>query len=227
MSGNKQQMILVVDDSKLIRVEAKNILESLGYGVDTAEGGEAGISKIFEIKPDLVLLDIEMPDINGLEVFKHIRAEDNFQTLPLFIFFTTHIDKKLEGFKLGVSDFISKSLAKSNPEEFHARIHAHLKIAKLIRKNIELEKLNIINSTSTSARHEIFQPLTIINVEISSVLSRKDLIPRCEHCISALTSAKKAATKIKNIVEDFSSIETTETIELSGGGNVLARSQHK
>ena len=227
MLSNKCHNILVVDDSKLIRVEAKKILQSFGYTADTANGGYEGIAKILKDKPDLVLLDIEMPDLSGQEVFRRIRSKAEFKITPCFIFFSTRSDKKMESLKHGASDFISKSLAKEDPDEFYSRIHAHLKIASLMKKNLELEKLAIIKAAGTSARHEIFQPLTVVNIGIGTVLSRKDLLPRCETCVAALTSAQIATKKIKNIVHDFHNIKSTKTIELSGGGRVLSRSKYK
>ncbi len=227
MEESKKHNILVVDDSKIILNKMKRILGSFGYCVDTAEGGKEGISKVLSRKPDLLLLDIEMPDIDGFEVFRQVRAQEKFQVLPVIIFFTGHSTKKVKGLRLGASDFIAKQLASNNPEEFHARIHSHLKIADLMRKNVELEKLSIIEATSTSARHEIFQPLSVISVEASSILNRKDQFPECKHCVSALKQIKKSVTKITQIVQGFSEVKTSETVKYAGGGNMLARSEGK
>lgn len=224
MIKKSQQKILVIDDSKIVLNEMKNILDSFGYISDIAEGGNAGFLKILDIKPDLVLLDVEMPDINGFEVFRRIRARSKYLSLPIIVFFTSKSNKKVEGLKLGASDFISKLLAKEDPDEFNARIHGHLKVAELMRRNIELEKLDIIRATSTSARHEIFQPLTVISVGVHSVLSCKNCIPKCDDCISALKPTKKAIKDITDIVKEFSNINTTETIKYAGGGDMLSRS---
>lgn len=226
MCVNKEQNILLVDDSKIIRQKTRELIESFGHKVNTADGGKDGVSKILRDKPDLVLLDIEMPDMDGLEVFREIRQRDKFQVLPIIIFFTSCSEKRLEGIQLGASDFISKTLPEKDPVEFKSRIHAHLKIADLIKEKIKLEKLHFIKAASTSVHHEIFQPLTVINVGVSSVLSRHDLISRCDHCVSALTPAKKAVGKITKTIKEFGDLKETETVEISGGGTVLNRSRY-
>lgn len=74
--GNKKR-ILVVDDSSFLRNSLKKILEDHGYEVlGTAENGLEAIAKYKELKPDLVTLDIIMPQMNGLEVLKLLRAVD-------------------------------------------------------------------------------------------------------------------------------------------------------
>lgn len=69
--------ILIVDDSPVLRIMLQEMLESLGHDiVGEAENGETAISKFRELKPELVTLDVSLPDINGLEVLQKIRRID-------------------------------------------------------------------------------------------------------------------------------------------------------
>jgi CheY-like chemotaxis protein len=75
--------ILVVDDEESIRLLFKEELEEEGYEVELAEGGEEALEKLTQWKPDLVTLDLKMPDMGGLEVLERIREED--KDLPVII----------------------------------------------------------------------------------------------------------------------------------------------
>jgi len=101
--------ILVVDDSKLIRMELQNMLESLGHEVNAAEDGQIGYEKYKELQPDLVTMDINMPNWNGLVAVQNIIAE-----FPdaLIIMISSIEDKQMtyECIGAGAVDFISKPI---------------------------------------------------------------------------------------------------------------------
>ena len=75
--------ILVVDDEESIRLLFKEELEEEGYKVELAEGGEEALKKLRTSKPDLITLDLKMPDMGGLEVLERIREEN--KDLPIII----------------------------------------------------------------------------------------------------------------------------------------------
>ena len=70
---NKPPLILTIDDEKVIRNSFKDILEDNGYEVIQAENGHIGLKKIREHKPDLILCDLQMPEMNGLEVVRAVK----------------------------------------------------------------------------------------------------------------------------------------------------------
>jgi len=219
--------ILVVDDSMIIRKESQEILESFGYKVDLATGGGEGLRAVIRKKYDLVLLDIEMPKINGFQVFQRIRSRDALKTLPIIIFFTEQMELKVEGLKLGASDFILKSLAKTNTTEFHARIEAHLKIGELIRKQMEIEKRNILQAATTTAFHEIFNPLTAAMTGVDFALKNYDEKEDCQECVAMLKTAREGLDKIEEAVRKISSLETTTLMPYAGGGKMMRLNTEK
>ena len=104
---DKKAKILVVDDDEAILVFLKEVIESEGYSFLSASRGEEALIKIKEDKPDLVMLDIEMPDLNGLEVLGLIREED--KTLPVIILTAYGTSERFkEAMRLKVSGFIPK-----------------------------------------------------------------------------------------------------------------------
>ena len=118
MSNN----ILIVDDEKAIADIIKFNLEKEGYTVYTANDGEEGIKKVFELMPDLVLLDIMMPKKDGFQVLKEIRAKYQIPVIMLTAK-EEEVDKVL-GLELGADDYVVKPFSM---RELMARVKANLR----------------------------------------------------------------------------------------------------
>jgi len=114
--------ILVVDDDPQIRRIMRTVLTGAGYEVDDAKTGEEALLKVREFRPDLVLLDINMPGMSGLETCKEIRADPNVAIIML----TVHDAEadKVAALDAGADDFVTKPF--STPE-LMARIRAALR----------------------------------------------------------------------------------------------------
>jgi two-component system chemotaxis response regulator CheY len=101
--------VLVVEDSATMRSFVVAALEAEGFEVTTAKSGFEALRVLKERKFDLVITDINMPDINGLEVVKHVRENPNHKEIPLIIISTDGRDRDRErGMKLGASDYLIK-----------------------------------------------------------------------------------------------------------------------
>jgi len=104
--------ILIVDDEMLIRELIKAQLTSAGFSaLDAAEDGLVGLQRINDTRPDLVILDIQMPEMTGIEVLKKIRANPDFDDMPIIVE-TGHDDKAVrnEVLKAGATDIIPKPI---------------------------------------------------------------------------------------------------------------------
>ncbi|MEO9893034.1 response regulator [Aurantibacter sp.] len=111
--------ILTIDDQELILLSVDKRLKELGYTVETASSGEAGIQIFDSFKPDLVLVDINMGDMSGLDVVKHIRTNEDKKT-PILVM-SGNTDEKIimDGFDLGIDDYMKKPVSL---DEMAARI---------------------------------------------------------------------------------------------------------
>ena len=114
--------ILVIDDEPQIRRIMRTTLTGAGYEVDDAKTGEEGLVKVREFRPDLVLLDINMPGMGGLAACREIRADPNVAIIMLTVH-NTEADK-VEALDAGADDFVTKPF--STPELL-ARIRAALR----------------------------------------------------------------------------------------------------
>ena len=117
--------ILVVDDSSTIRELLKNILEAEGFEVISVSTGEEALEKIYSFSPDLVILDIRLPGINGYEVCKKIKQDCLFASLPIIMLTSQNSDEdQITGLDMGVDDYVTKPF---KPSVLLARINSVIK----------------------------------------------------------------------------------------------------
>ena len=100
---------LVVDDSKVIRLVARRILESLNFAVEEAEDGRQAMMACQKQMPDVILLDWNMPEMNGIDFLKELRKTDAGQS-PVVVFCTTETDIShiQEAISAGANEYIMK-----------------------------------------------------------------------------------------------------------------------
>ena len=136
--------ILIVDDIVENLVLLSNFIERFGYQNTFAKNGKEAIASVETNKPDLILLDLMMPVMNGLECCKKLKAEPNYRDIPI-IFITASYEEKhlIEALKLGGNDYVTKPLKKN---ELRTRIQNQLTIyqqtKEIKKKNLELELAN-------------------------------------------------------------------------------------
>ncbi|MCX6354154.1 MAG: diguanylate cyclase [Candidatus Aureabacteria bacterium] len=118
--------ILIVDDDESLRTLLKARIKSEGYEVFTAAGGREALRIIRGRKPDLVLLDIMMPDMDGQEVLKRMKEKGQDGFIP--VIFLTARDATVQCLELGAADYIQKPF---NSEELLARIRAQIRVKEL------------------------------------------------------------------------------------------------
>ena len=105
----KKSRILVIEDENLMNRTIEFQLKKDGYEVDTALDGKSGIAKVEANYYDLIILDIMLPYLNGLEILAKIKQNEEKKFIPVIIISATGLeDTVLEGFKLGANDFITK-----------------------------------------------------------------------------------------------------------------------
>ncbi len=129
--------ILVVDDTHANLQVLAGMLKDRGYKVRPVPSGKLALLAAQRDPPDLILLDINMPEMNGYEVCERLKADDQLKGIPIiFISALTDQMDKVKAFATGGVDYITKPF---QMEELHARVETHLKIHRL---QIELEETN-------------------------------------------------------------------------------------
>ncbi len=108
----QKQILLVVDTMTVIMVE-KMMLSGHGFEITTATNGVEGLQKAHENPPDLILLDIMMPEIDGIEICRQLKSDPETENIPVIIVTAKGEPKKVEeAFLAGCSDYITKPIDK-------------------------------------------------------------------------------------------------------------------
>ena len=118
--------VLIVEDDALIVKVYSTRLKSSGHNVFTAEDGEMGLELARKIIPDVVLLDLMLPKLSGLEVLTELKKDPKTSKFPIIVYSNLGRDKEIQKAKnLGAVEFITK--ADSTPQQVVAKIEAYLK----------------------------------------------------------------------------------------------------
>ncbi|MES9845910.1 MAG: response regulator [Candidatus Sedimenticola sp. 6PFRAG5] len=129
--------ILVVDDTAANLKLVSEMLSSQGYKVRPANSGELALTTISVKQPDLVLLDVRMPGMDGYEVCSRLRSDPATSDLPIiFLSALDEAEGRSKGFEVGGSDFITKPVVQ---DELFARVRIQLELQRLRKRVAELE----------------------------------------------------------------------------------------
>ncbi|MCT7982540.1 response regulator [Laspinema sp. A4] len=151
-------LILVVDDVRQNLQVIGEILELAGYETTFAPSGQQALSRVKTAQPDLILLDLMMPEMSGIEVCEILKKDPDFSEIPIiFLTASNEIDNLLQAFKKGANDYITKPF---RSEEILVRIEAQLTNKKLKQKleekNQELEaEIGVRRRTEESLQQAI------------------------------------------------------------------------
>lgn len=184
-----KKRILVIEDDEDFR-EALVLLLGTDFAVETAENGVAGIKAALQSPPDIILLDLKMPDMDGFQTCKALRLDSDLMQIPIIVvsgFNST--DDRTRAFEAGADDFIPKPF---NTEEFLARLHRKLAVTSKSTMSVaqaESTKISCGNLHLDLEHHGVEvdgKPIAVSDLEFriihqlmahcGQVISRKDLI---------------------------------------------------
>jgi two-component system sensor histidine kinase/response regulator len=158
LNSDEQATILVVDDNPTNLRMLVDYLREIGYRTLVANSGERALAQLERVQPDLILLDVMMPGIDGFETCRRIKAVPAAVDIPI-IFMTalSETQHKLDGFQAGAVDYVTKPFQQ---EEMSARISAHLMIQ---RQRRELERVNAAKDLFISViGHDLRGPFSVL-----------------------------------------------------------------
>ena len=165
--SDSKSIILVIDDEPLNLQVLAEILKTKNHIVRTAIDGKRALKNVEKFLPDLILLDIEMPDMDGYEVCELLKKNENTKTIPvIFISSLTEVMDKIKAFKVGGVDYVTKPF---EAEEILARVTTHLNLKRIqeefIKKNLSLQK-------EIQEHKKTQEKLVETNEELKDVLSQ-------------------------------------------------------
>lgn len=209
-----QGTLLIVDDIPENVSVLFRFLGTAGFKVLVAQNGEQALQMFDFARPDLILLDVMMPGMDGFEVCQLLKSQENTKEIPI-IFMTALADTvdKVKGFSLGAADYITKPVQQ---EEVLARINAHLTVRKLQRQlseqnrllqdqSAELQQRNQeLEAFSRTVAHDLKNPLNVVKGYLEMLLT-DDSPETTENTESReiLTLATQASDKMINIIDSL------------------------
>jgi signal transduction histidine kinase len=238
-AGPPQARILVVDDSSTNLRLLERILASQGYSVQLASDGTQGLELAQADSPDLILLDIMMPGMNGYEVCERLKTDEQTRDIPvLFISALDATGDKVKAFEAGGEDYVTKPF---QHEEVLARVATHLALRKLQRQlqaanrelamhleeldaaNAELQARNAeLDAFAHTVAHDLKNPLSNLMGYAEFVsTSYPDLPEQDVH--KSLHTIVKTGQKMNSIIEELLLLSQVRKVEVKTGRLDTAR----
>ncbi|MFB0517994.1 MAG: response regulator [Acidobacteriota bacterium] len=202
--------ILIIDDEASIRDSCSQVLSKEGYVTETAEDGSIGLEKVRKAKPDLVLVDLKMPGISGMEVLESLKELDP-DIVSIVITGYATIESAVEAMKLGAYDYIPKPFT---PDELRLITRRGLEKRRLLLETATLrqEKKQMEENFISLVTHELRSPLiavkqyfdVILDEEISGRLKnkQKEMLGRASQRIDGLMKLVNDWLQMMGIKED-------------------------
>lgn len=212
MTVNLPSLILIVDDVPQNLQVLNATLSEEGYRVAAAKGGEQAFKALERIQPDLILLDIMMPGMDGYEVCRLLKANEQTRNIPvIFLTAKSESEDMIKGFECGGVDYITKPF---QTPELLARVHTHTELKrnrdlildytqKLKERTVELERLNDEkNQFLGIASHDLKNPLGNILMLSQLMKSSREHVLQNEDLMGIIDrSAKKMLSIVDNLLD--------------------------
>lgn len=148
----KEALILIVDDNNKNIQVLGNLLKEDAYQVAVAMNGLQAIQFVKEKQPDLILLDVMMPELDGYETCRQIKSDPKNRLIPIiFLTAKNETDDLIEGFDAGGIDYVTKPF---NHLELKARVKTHVELKRMIEENMTLKGILPICAKCKSIRND-------------------------------------------------------------------------
>jgi len=196
--------ILVVDDEPLVLDSCRRVLAESGHDVDTASGGEEALARLESKRYDLMLVDLKMPDMDGLEVLHKVRAADPSMVVAIITGYGT-VETAVEAMRNGAYDYVSKPISASSLEMLAKRALETARLQKELAR-MEKEKENFIRTIY----HEFKSPIADITMFLN-ILGKT--LPLDEKQRKNLSLCEKKLTPLKELTEDLLQITKAEFMQ--------------
>ncbi len=201
---NSKKKVLIIDDSLLDREMSTMMLKKNGFVVSSLSSGKKCFELIEMNRPDIILLDVMIPDENGNDTLKKIRERFSAVEMPIIMVTSnTEAIDIIHSLNFGANDYITK------PVEFDVaikRIETHLKISELSHEMSRLKELEAVKAIVATYNHEINNPLTI-------AIGNLDLIKNNQNAVENLKEAEKALWRISDIIKKIQKVLQTKSID--------------
>jgi len=221
---SSQYAVLIIDDEEIVRDSCTHMLVKQNYSIRTASDGDTGLRMIEQSRPDLVLLDLKMPGLSGMEVLERINTVDS-SIITIVITGYASLSSAVEAMKKGAYDFLPKPFT---PDELRLVVGRGLEKRRLLLDAAALrrEKQMIRDHFTSIVSHELKTPLLSVQQNLYVILegitgdlspTQRDILTRIKNRIDALlgmikTWVELTSIDIKQLREKFTPIDTPSLV---------------
>ena len=199
-----QSNILIVDDVPANLRLLSQILTEQGYKVRAALNGAHALTAVQAVPPDLILLDIRMPEIDGYELCQRLKADGRTADIPvLFISALDETEDKVKAFAVGGVDYVTKPF---RAEEVVARVETHLALRQLHRQ------LQAANAELARRLEELEIRNQELQTALSTIKTLSGLVPICAWCGRKIQDDDGQWVKVEDYLQTHSGMEFTHGI---------------
>jgi signal transduction histidine kinase len=199
----QKSKILVVDDAVDTVELLRKRFRSEGYDTDEAYDGEEALKRVDEYNPDLIVLDVMMPKIDGYEVCRRLKTDENKKYIPVLMLTAKgEIESKVKGLEIGADDYLAKPF---DYKELSARVKSLLTIKAAREKLVEEEKSVALDKMMDEVAHEIRNPLVSIGGFSKRVYDR---LPENDPNRKYLEMIMDEVSKLENMVKLLIELKT-------------------
>ena len=207
--------VLLVDDEPRNLTLLEAYLSPLGYELVRAGSGQEALEAFERAPPDLILLDVMMPDLDGIDVLTHVRAHDRMAYVPVILVTgLTEREDRLRGFEAGADEFLEKPVDRAL---LLARVRTLLRLKEagdeLVRRNLLLERLQREQREMTAfIVHDLKNQLSIAHLNIGWV--KQSIGPERGDLHDALTDALDASGRLHRMIDDLLAVARLEQVDV-------------
>jgi len=205
----QKKYIVVIDDDPIMRLSCQRILEKHGFEIGTFENGEDGIAQIRQRHPDLLIVDLKMPKIGGLEVISEVHRIDADVAIVVITGYAT-IGTAVNAMKAGAYDFLPKPFT---PDELRLIVFRSLERSELVRKTraLENEKKKMEHRFISFVAHQLQSPLVAVQ-QYLDVLQHLDDGQTPNKCYKDwIDRSLKRIKEMQNLVADWLTLSKIES----------------
>ncbi|MDR2702243.1 MAG: response regulator [Spirochaetaceae bacterium] len=196
-----RKKILVIDDEEINLEFFEVMLTKLGFEVEKAGDGEAGLAKAKKFFPDLIMLDNIMPKMSGWELTRILKADSRLQGIPIIMLSALDdVKDKIEGFELGIDDYITKPF---NFSEVLARIRAVLRNRELFTQiAIRETRLSLVEEFTIDIKNNVLEFIQHID-DLEATMGRIDTGTLSAEMAALLGNAKQRNLQARKSMADL------------------------
>ncbi len=214
--STKGAKILIVDDTPQNLQVLGTVLDKEGCRVSFATDGEQALNLVKKANPDLILLDIMMPGIDGMTVCKRLKEDEETASIPvIFLTAKTESDDVVAGFEIGAVDYITKPF---KAIELMARVRTQLRLQRSIKMEIQAQQLSTVAQLAMTIAHEFNNPLAIMQgaVDLADMKKEDSDLQALQH-----DKVRSQIKRMKLLVDKMLALRELKEIDYAEGVKIL------